>query len=135
MRVALRWSADRSGDVLCRRTRGAQVYRGNDTGGIIPWSCENEAAGAAMSPAAYCARYGKFRRITSVQPAVRQLHRLQLPVAAGHRALSDPGGAHAPSCVMPGARAAPASARAGALLTPAAQRVSALTVTSTCMPR
>jgi hypothetical protein len=42
-----------------------QVYRGNDTGGIIPWSCENEAM-AQQIAAAYCARWDKYHRITSV---------------------------------------------------------------------
>jgi hypothetical protein len=43
----------------------AQVYRGNDTGGIIPWSCENEAE-AHLIAAGYCARWDKYHRITSV---------------------------------------------------------------------
>jgi hypothetical protein len=43
----------------------AQVYEGNDTGGIIPWSCENEAL-AQETAAAYCARWDKYHRITSV---------------------------------------------------------------------
>src|SRR3954463_16091561 len=43
----------------------AQVYRGNDTGGIIPWSCENEAM-AQQIAGAYCARWDKYHRITSV---------------------------------------------------------------------
>ena len=38
---------------------------GNDTGGIIPWSCENEAI-AQQVAAAYCARWDKYHRITSV---------------------------------------------------------------------
>ncbi len=42
-----------------------QVYRGNDTGGIIPWSCENEADAREIA-GAYCARWDKFARITSV---------------------------------------------------------------------
>ena len=37
----------------------------NDTGGIIPWSCENEAM-AQQAAAAYCARWDKYHRITSV---------------------------------------------------------------------
>jgi hypothetical protein len=45
----------------------AQVYHGNDTGGIIPWSCENEAAATRIA-AAYCARWDKYYRITSVHP-------------------------------------------------------------------
>ena len=43
----------------------AQVYEGNDTGGIISWSCENEAM-AHQIAAAYCARWDKHHRITSV---------------------------------------------------------------------
>jgi hypothetical protein len=43
----------------------AQVYRGNDTGGIIPWSCENEAVAHTIA-ASYCARWDKYHRITSV---------------------------------------------------------------------
>jgi len=43
----------------------AQVYRGNDTGGIIPWSCETEAAARDIA-GAYCAGWGKYARITSV---------------------------------------------------------------------
>ncbi len=43
----------------------AQVYHGNDTGGIISWSCENEAM-AHQIAGEYCARWNKFHRITSV---------------------------------------------------------------------
>jgi hypothetical protein len=43
----------------------AQVYHGNDTGGIIPWSCETEAAALSIA-AEYCARWDKYPRITSV---------------------------------------------------------------------
>ncbi len=43
----------------------AQVYHGNDTGGIIPWSCENEAM-AQQIAADYCMRWDKYPRITSV---------------------------------------------------------------------
>jgi hypothetical protein len=43
----------------------AQVWHGNDTGGIIPWSCENEAA-AQQAAAGYCARFSKYARITGV---------------------------------------------------------------------
>jgi hypothetical protein len=43
----------------------AQIYHANDTGGIIPWSCENEADAQAIA-AAYCARWDKYHRITSV---------------------------------------------------------------------
>src|SRR5262249_62176091 len=41
------------------------IYHANDTGGIIPWSCENEAI-AQQVAAAYCARWHKYHRITSV---------------------------------------------------------------------
>jgi hypothetical protein len=43
----------------------ALVWHGNDTGGIIPWSCENEAL-AHEAAAGYCARYSKYARITGV---------------------------------------------------------------------
>jgi hypothetical protein len=43
----------------------AQIYHANDTGGIIPWSCENEAI-APQIAADYCARWDKYYRITSV---------------------------------------------------------------------
>src|SRR5215471_2051643 len=41
------------------------VWHGNDTGGIIPWSCENEAM-APQAAGAFCARYHKYARITGV---------------------------------------------------------------------
>jgi hypothetical protein len=43
----------------------ALVWHGNDTGGIIPWSCENEAW-APRAAAGYCARFNKYSRITGV---------------------------------------------------------------------
>jgi hypothetical protein len=43
----------------------AQYLTGNDTGGIIPWSCETEAL-ARETAAAHCARFDKYARITSV---------------------------------------------------------------------
>jgi hypothetical protein len=43
----------------------AQVWHGNDTGGIIPWSCENEAL-APRTAAGYCAQFRKYARITGV---------------------------------------------------------------------
>jgi hypothetical protein len=51
--------------VLMGISAHAQIYRANDTGGIIPWSCENEAE-AHLIAAAYCARWDKYHRITSV---------------------------------------------------------------------
>jgi hypothetical protein len=41
------------------------LFKGNDTGGIIAWSPEAQAA-APEASAAHCARYGKVARITSV---------------------------------------------------------------------
>jgi len=38
---------------------------GNDTGGIITWSPENQLAARDWA-AEHCARYGKYARITSV---------------------------------------------------------------------
>ena len=44
---------------------GTRIYRGNDTGGIIPWSCENEADAQEIA-GAFCAGWNKYARITSV---------------------------------------------------------------------
>ena len=65
MRVASLLGAVGVGVVLAGASAQAQVYHGNDTGGIIPWSCENEAM-APQITAAYCARWDKYPRITSV---------------------------------------------------------------------
>jgi hypothetical protein len=53
------------GVLLLGAATQAQIYHANDTGGIIPWSCENEAM-AQQIAAAYCARWDKYHRITSV---------------------------------------------------------------------
>lgn len=67
MRVALRWVVAGAALALTAGAANAQhVARGNDTGGIISWSCENEAMAQEIA-GAYCARWGKFHRITSVQ--------------------------------------------------------------------
>jgi hypothetical protein len=63
--MGLRWSVIGLAIVLSATGAWAQVYRGNDTGGIIPWSCENEATARDVAQA-YCARWDKFARITSV---------------------------------------------------------------------
>jgi hypothetical protein len=66
MRMALALSV--IGVTLSLSAAAAQaqtVARGNDTGGIIPWSCENEAAAQAIA-AAHCGYYGKYQRISSV---------------------------------------------------------------------
>jgi hypothetical protein len=52
--------------VLSAAGAQAQVYRGNDTGGILPWTCENEAF-AHQIAAEFCARWDKYPRITSVR--------------------------------------------------------------------
>ena len=65
MRVALLLGTVGVGVVLAGASAQAQIYHGNDTGGIIPWSCENEAM-APQIAAAYCARWDKYPRITSV---------------------------------------------------------------------
>jgi hypothetical protein len=65
MRTALLLSAIGLGVVLAGASAQAQVTEGNDTGGIIPWSCENEAMAQDIA-AAYCARWDKYHRITSV---------------------------------------------------------------------
>jgi len=44
----------------------AQVYPGNDTGGIIPWSCRVEPVAGRIA-ATHCAHYNKYARITGVQ--------------------------------------------------------------------
>lgn len=43
----------------------ASWLKGNDTGGIIAWSCESELAAHDLA-AAHCAWYGKHHRITGV---------------------------------------------------------------------
>jgi len=63
------WRSSLVGLALALLSAGAQaqtpVYRGNDTGGIIPWSCENEADAQEIA-GAFCRGYGKYARITSV---------------------------------------------------------------------
>ena len=65
MRAALLGSVIGVSVLLSGASVRAQIYHGNDTGGIIPWSCENEAM-APQIAAAYCARWDKYHRITSV---------------------------------------------------------------------
>jgi hypothetical protein len=43
----------------------AEPFKGNDTGGIIAWSCETEEAAPDIA-GAHCAGYGKYARITGV---------------------------------------------------------------------
>lgn len=63
MRVALVLAV--IGTALSAASASAQVTRGNDTGGIIPWSCENEEAAPDIT-AEFCARWDKYPRITGV---------------------------------------------------------------------
>ena len=44
---------------------GPRIHKGNDTGGIIAWSCENEALAQDIA-ADHCARWNKYHRIISV---------------------------------------------------------------------
>jgi hypothetical protein len=61
----MRATAVATGLMLWAAIAQAQVYDGNDTGGIISWSCETEAM-AQQIAADYCARWNKYHRITSV---------------------------------------------------------------------
>ncbi|HZO44251.1 MAG TPA: hypothetical protein VFB68_00015 [Xanthobacteraceae bacterium] len=65
MRAPLRLSLIGLAIALFSANADAQVYRGNDTGGIIPYSCENEVAAREIA-GAYCASWNKYARITSV---------------------------------------------------------------------
>jgi hypothetical protein len=65
MRTALLLSVVWLGALAASANAQSAVYEGNDTGGIIPWSCENEAMALHIA-AAYCARWDKYPRITSV---------------------------------------------------------------------
>ena len=65
MRRALLLSVVWLGALVASASAQWPVHEGNDTGGIIPWSCENEAM-APQIAAAYCARWDKYPRITSV---------------------------------------------------------------------
>jgi hypothetical protein len=54
---------------LCPQIASAQsfdVFRGNDTGGIISWSCEIEPWATRIA-VEHCAQYNKYARITGVQ--------------------------------------------------------------------
>jgi hypothetical protein len=53
------------GAALSVTSAGAGDVRGNDTGGIIPWSCENEAVALEIADE-HCAWHKKFARISSV---------------------------------------------------------------------
>jgi hypothetical protein len=64
MRVTLALSVIAAALGLSASGVQAQV-KGNDTGGIIAWSCENEAA-APQIAADFCAGWAKYPRITSV---------------------------------------------------------------------
>ena len=65
--MRLGWLLPMIGLTMAVSTAGvhAQVTRGNDTGGIIPWSCENEAL-AKQIATDHCAWYDKYPRITGV---------------------------------------------------------------------
>jgi len=42
------------------------IWAGNDTGGLIPWSCQVEPYAPRIA-AGHCAQYHKYARITGVQ--------------------------------------------------------------------
>lgn len=65
MRVAWAFSMIGIAVALSASAASAQVWHGNDTGGIIPWSCENEEAATEIA-AGHCARWDKYPRITGV---------------------------------------------------------------------
>ena len=115
MRAAWRLSLIGLAVALSSASAHAQVYRGNDTGGIIPWSCENEAVAQEVSR-------GLLRGLEQVRAHHQRashlwrLHRLQLPVAPRRRALPDAGDAHALVMLRACPGAAAASARASSLL-------------------
>jgi hypothetical protein len=50
--------------VLMAACAGPNGATGNDTGGIIPWSPENQLNARALAQAG-CDRYGKLARLTS----------------------------------------------------------------------
>jgi hypothetical protein len=45
---------------------GVYGPKGNDTGGIIPWSVETEAAALTIANG-NCGQFGKYARITSIR--------------------------------------------------------------------
>ena len=111
------WRSSLIGLALALLSAGAhaQVYRGNDTGGIIPWSCENEVDAREIA-GAYCARWDKYARITSVHRMYGDyiaFNCLWRPDIAPYQI---PRGAHALVVLCERPRAAAASARASALL-------------------
>jgi hypothetical protein len=67
------------------------IYHANDTGGIIPWSCENEAI-AQQVAAAYCARWDKYHRKSPACTGSMVTHRGQLPMVALRKPLRAAGG-------------------------------------------
>jgi hypothetical protein len=51
--------------LLLTACAGVHGVKSNDTGGIIPWTPENQAAAFAIA-SQRCARYNKYARINSV---------------------------------------------------------------------
>ncbi len=132
MRGALRLCAVGLAIVMSATAASAQVVRGNDTGGLIPWSCEREAVAQDWA-AWYCARHRKFHRITSVdrQPgSYIGFSCLWHPDVARYQT---PGGADPVGFSVHHARIPGWGDRIRLLTAPYC--ACALTVTSTCMPR
>jgi hypothetical protein len=65
MRVAVALSVIGVACALSAAGAAAQDVKGNDTGGIIPWSCDNEIDAPRIA-ADFCAGWSKYPRITSV---------------------------------------------------------------------
>jgi hypothetical protein len=62
---ALGFAALISAMLVAGAAQGQDLVKGNDTGGIISWSCETEAWALEIA-AQHCAGFGKYPRITSV---------------------------------------------------------------------
>lgn len=53
--------------LVCAFTLGGCAVKGNDTGGIISWTPENQVAAQGIADD-HCVRYGKYAKITSIAP-------------------------------------------------------------------
>src|SRR5262249_83478 len=65
------------------------IYHGNDTGGIIPWSCENEAMAQQLA-AAYCPPSSQYHTIPTASPPCTGNPATSPPSAACGRRTSTP---------------------------------------------
>jgi hypothetical protein len=53
--------------IVCALMLGGCAVKGNDTGGIITWSPENQASAQQLA-SDHCVRYGKYAVVTSITP-------------------------------------------------------------------